>query len=284
MATSAEEAGLPDDPPDDGYRHFALPAFGSMPGASDKQVTDICTAWWLAETAFIRRMLRGITGGAGDAPREAASIAAVMFLERVKNGNGLAGFVRDHIEGRKPIREPKAVFVSTIELHRREVLRQFIRERKRREKEEPLPPEDHSGPVVTNLRLLGGDDERDDRCLRIRVELVNLAEKAEKEGDVAPEAPMQVDAWLKELESLCIEPLHRHRVFDKLTDRERLVFLLRVEPFNEDAATAIEYAHIRPLTGILGKLASLEALRDAKRAAILRLRKFPGLKDELGYG
>jgi hypothetical protein len=94
-----------------------------------------------------------------------------------------------------------------------------------------------------------------------------------------------VGRWLAELEDLCFEPLLRHGVLASLTDRQRLVFLLRIDPLNPDDASALEYQQIEPLAGILGTPMKSDNLRQTLVAALSRLRKLhPDLKEELGYG
>jgi hypothetical protein len=283
VPTSAGQAGRRHGDPDDGYRHFALPAFGSMPGVSDDQVTDICKAWFVAEMVLVRRMMRRIADNDPDRQQDAASIVAVAYLQAVRNGNGIARLVRDHLAGRVPIREPKAVFITTVEHHRRAALRWVITERGREEHEETSEDELEQW-VVRRLKVLrapDADDSFQDRCLRVRVDLVKLAESQ----DVPPAASALVDGWLTELERLCVEPLRRHGVLASLTDRQRLVFLLRVDPLNIDDATALEYQQIEPLAGILGTPMKAENLRQTLRAALARVRRLhPDLKEELGHG
>ena len=278
VPTSAEQAGPGGDPPDDGYRDFPLPAFGSRPGVTHEQVTDICKRWLVAEVEVVRRMMRRIVGRDPDAQEEAASITAVYYLQAVHNGNGIARFVRHHLEGREAIDEPKAVFLATITLHRRDTLRWLITNG---ESGEPLPPDDLEERAARRVQALGGAGRDPDRCLLIRGELLDLGERPE----VPAGSGTLVDTRLNELESMCVEALRRHGAIAGLTDRQRLPFLLRIDPLNVDDRTELEFEQIVPLSGILGKLLTAANLRRALREAIVRLRLHHAeLKEELRHG
>jgi hypothetical protein len=282
-------AGSGNDPSKDGYREVRLPEFGSLPDATAEQVTEISIDWYVAETDFVRHMMRPLSRNVDD-QQEAGSITTLSFFQAVRNGNGIARVVRDHIEGRAPIREPKAVFIRTIEYHRRAAVLWLI-ERRADDQRTARPREDgHTGEVDLEawarqrLQVLGGaqqDDGRVGRCLQIRSGLVELAEAADVSADARPSA----EAWLEELESCCVEALRKHDVLGALTARQRTVFLLRIDPLNTDDDTALEYRHIEQLSDILGMPMNLPNLRQTLRAAVLRLRKLhPDLRDELGHG
>lgn len=281
-----EQAGHGGKQRDDGYRDFPLPAFGSLPDASDEQVTDICTRWFVAEVLLVRNMMGGICRRYPDLCDDAGAITAFSYFRAVRSGNGIARFVRHHIQGQAPIQTPKAVFISTIEHHRRDAIAWIIAEGERGREQEPVP-EDALGDAADPRRMVvAGTDHADnhrDQCMRIRDELVELA--TTDEAVLPPDAATQVAALLDRLESLSHESLRRHGRMAGLTKRQRLVFLLRTDPLNADHGTMLEYEQIVALSGILGNPTRAVNLRKLHSVALERLRiDHPDLKDELSDG
>jgi hypothetical protein len=270
---------------DDGYRRFALPEFGSEPSTSTERVNDLCDDWYVAEIGFVNRLMRRFTRGwEGDGARYAAAITALAYFQAVRNGNGLARYVRDHLEGREAIREPKGLFIRTIELHRSAAMREAQRETEVRSRETPTTFEDHE-----SVSVMHRDDSLDgarinldldsiDRCLRIRTDLVEIATA----GDATPGL---VEDRLTALELLCSEEVERRGMLSGLTARQRLVFLLRVDPLSPADALAVDYDQIAVLSRILGRPATAVALRQSLREALLRLRvDYASMKDDLAHG
>lgn len=270
---------------DDGYRHFALPAFGTVGHASAEQVNALCDDWYVAEVDFIRRLMRRVSSGWDpDAEQYAAAVTALAYFQAVRNGNGMARYVRDHLEGRTPIREPKGLFIRTIELHRSAAIREAQQESRVRRREIQTTFEDHE-PVATaaakpstDLGPASYDDVHLDRCLRIRADLIEIA--AAKDA-----TPVMVEDRLAALEVLCSEEVERREMLSSLTARQRLVFLLRVDPLPAVDALAVDYELIASLCRILGRPATSTALRQSLREALLRLRiEHSAMKDDLTHG
>lgn len=269
----------------DGYRPFSLPAFGSMPDAQSAAINEICDLWYVAEIEFIRRLMRRVaTTWDPDSARHAAAITAVAYFQAVRNGNGIARYVRLHVEGRQPIREPKALFIRTIELHRAAASRGERLASRIRRTESSTAFDEHNDPSTVPARLDTAHQRepsatgRGESALDVRRELVSMLAS----GPVSAE---QVRRKLEDLERHCSEPVVRHRVLDALTDRQRLVFVLRVDPLTPLDSTALDYEQIADLSAILGWPTTLSALRQSLRTALARLRTdHTALRDELRHG
>jgi hypothetical protein len=271
---------------DDGYRHFALPGFGTVRLASTEQVNAVCDDWYVAELEFIKRLMRRVASGWDpDAEQYAAAVTALAYFHAVRNGNGMARFVRDHLEGRTPIREPKGLFIRTIELHRSAASREAQQESRVRRREVQTTFEDHEhvagadrNALSSDLGPVSYDGVHIDRCLRIRADLIEIA--AAKDA-----TPVMVEDRLAALELLCSEEVERRQVLSSLTARQRLVFLLRVDPLPAVDALAVDYELIASLCRILGRPATATALRQSLREALLRLRiDHSAMKDDLTHG
>jgi hypothetical protein len=270
---------------DDGYRHVELPEFGAEPSAVAERVNEICDDWYVAEIDFVNRLMRRFTTGwDSDGARYAAAITALAYFQAVRNGNGLARYVRDHLEGRAAIREPKGLFIRTIELHRQAALREAQRDAEVRTWEAPTTFEDHDSLAQWHQNdshegaRINLDDDYVDRCLRIRADLVRIASAS----DATPEV---VEHRLTELELLCSEEVERRGMLSGLTARQRFVFLLRVDPLSAADALAVDYDQIAVLSRILGRPATAAALRQSLREALLRLRvDYASMKDDLAHG
>jgi hypothetical protein len=270
---------------DDGYRHFALPAFGTVGHASAEQVNALCDDWYVAEVDFIKRLMRRVSSGWDpDAEQYAAAVTALAYFQAVRNGNGMARYIRDHLGGRTPIREPKGLFIRTIELHRSAAIREAQQESRVRRQEVQTTFEDHEPLAATessaspNLGPASYDDIHIDRCLRIRADLIEIA--AAKDA-----TPVMVEDRLAALELLCSEEVERREMLARLTARQRLVFLLRVDPLPAVDALAVDYELIASLCRILGRPATATALRQSLREALLRLRiEHSAMKDDLTHG
>lgn len=270
---------------DDGYRHVALPEFGSVGSATAEEVNELCDGWYVAEVDFIKRLMRRVARGWDpEAEQYAAAITALAYFQAVRNGNGMARYVRDHLEGRTPIREPKGLFIRTIELHRSAAVRESEYESRRHRIETRTPFEEQETALLPR-RLLAADeieqaydDGRVDQCLRIRADLIEIATAKDA-------TPLAVEDRLAALELLCSEEVERHDMLGGLTARQRLVFLLRVDPLPAVDALAVDFEHIAALSRILGRPATATALRQSLREALLRLRvQHSMLKDELNDG
>ncbi len=270
---------------DDGYRHFALPAFGTVGHASAEQVNALCDDWYVAEVDFIKRLMRRVSSGWDrDAEQYAAAVTALAYFQAVRNGNGMARYIRDHLEGRTPIREPKGLFIRTIELHRSAAIREAQQETRVRRREVQTTFEDHE-PVTAgdasaspDLGPASYDDVRIDSCLRIRADLIEIASAKDA-------TPVMVEDRLAALELLCSEEVEQREMLSSLTARQRLVFLLRVDPLPAVDALAVDYELIASLCRILGRPATATALRQSLREALLRLRvEHAAMKDDLTHG
>jgi len=270
---------------DDGYRHVALPEFGSVSAATAEQVNELCDAWYVAEVDFIRRLTRRVASGWDpDAEQYAAAVTALAYFQAVRNGNGMARYVRDHLEGRAPIREPKGLFIRTIELHRGAAVRESEHEARRQRHEVRTTFEEEEAVKLPGNLLATEASERDyddgrlDQCLRIRADLIEIATAKDA-------TPLVVEDRLAALELLCSDEVERRGMLGGLTARQRLVFLLRVDPLPAMDALAVDFEHIASLCRILGRPATAAALRQSLREALLRLRvQHSTLKDELNDG
>jgi hypothetical protein len=197
----------------------------------------------------------------------------------------MARYVRDHLEGRTPIREPKGLFIRTIELHRSAAIREAQQESRVRRREVQTTFEDHEhvagadrNTSSSDLGPVSYDDVHIDRCLRIRADLIEIA--AAKDA-----TPVMVEDRLAALELLCSEEVERRQMLSSLTARQRLVFLLRVDPLPAVDALAVDYELIASLCRILGRPATATALRQSLREALLRLRiDHSAMKDDLTHG
>jgi len=270
----------------DGYRHFTLPDFGSVGSASAEQVNGICDDWYVAEVDFIKHLMRRVARGWDpEAEQFAAAITALAFFQAVRNGNGLARYVRDHIEGRTPIREPKGLFIRTIELHRSAAIRESRQESETHRREVRTSFDDHDESVADSAGTRevdsgdhGYDETRVDRCLRLRADLIEIASAKDA-------TPVAIEDRLAALELLCSEEVDRRGMLSGLSARQRLVFLLRVDPLPAVDAMAVDYEHIASLCRILGRPTTASALRQSLREALLRLRvDHATLKDDLTHG
>jgi len=270
---------------DDGYRHFALPAFGSVSHVTADEVNMLCDDWYVAEVDFIRRLMRRVSSsGDPDIERYAAAVTALAYFQAIRNGNGMARYVRDHLEGRTPVREPKGLFIRTIELHRSAAVREAQQESRVRRREVQTTFEDpeqltnavwSTAPTVVSASY---DDTNLDRCLRIRAELVEIAAANHA-------TPIMVEDRLTALELLCSEVVERREMLSSLTARQRLVFLLRVDPLSAVDALAVDYELIASLCRVLGRPATAAALRQSLREGLFRLRiEHAAMKDELTHG
>ena len=95
---------------------------------------------------------------------------------------------------------------------------------------------------------------------------------------------MMVEDRLAALELLCSEEVERREMLSSLTARQRLVFLLRVDPLPAVNTLVVGYELITSLCRILGRPATATALRQSLRAALLRLRiEHSTLKDDLTH-
>lgn len=271
---------------DDGYRYFALPEFGSVGVASTEHVNAVCDDWYVAEVEFIKRLVRRVAPGRDpDAEQYAAAVTALAYFQAVRNGNGMARFVRDHLEGRTSIREPKGLFIRTIELHRLAVVREAQQESRIGRREVRTTFEDHELVSAANrntswsdLDSAGSSDVHIDRCLRIRTDLIEIAAARHA-------TPMMVEDRLAALELLCSEEVKQREMLSSLTAKQRLVFLLRVDPLSAVDALAVDYELIASLCRILGRSATATALRQSLREALSRLRiDHAAMKDDLTYG
>ena len=270
---------------EDGYRHFAPPAFGTVGQAPAEQVNALCDDWYVAEVEFIRRLMRRVSSRWDpDAVQDAAAATALAYFQAVRNGNGMARYIRDHLEGRTPIQEPKGLFIRTIALHRLAAIREAQQESQVRRREVQTTFESHE-PVAAaeaspspDLDPARYDNVRIDRCLRIREDLVEIATAKDT-------TPVMVEDRLAALELLCSEEVERREMLSSLTARQRLVFLLRVDPLSAVDALAVDYELIASLCRILGRPATATALRQSLRATLLRLRiEHSTLKDDLTHG
>lgn len=270
---------------DDGYRHVALPEFGSVTTATTEEVNELCDAWYVAEVDFIKRLMRRVASGWDpDAEQHAAAVTALAYFQAVRNGNGMARYVRDHLEGRTPIREPKGLFIRTIELHRSAAVRESEHESRRQRRETRTTFQEHEVVKLPAHRLATRDLQRDyddgrlNQCLRIRADLIEIATAK----DATPPA---VEDRLAALELLCSDEVERRDMLGGLTTRQRLVFLLRVDPLPAVDALAVDFEHIASLCRILGRPATAAALRQSLREALLRLRvQHSILQEELNDG
>lgn len=263
---------------DDGYRHVVLPAFGSVGHASAEQVNALCDDWYVAEVAFTERLVRRVSSRRDpDGEQYAAAVTALAFFQAVRNGNGLARHVRDHLEGKTPIREPKGLFIHTIGLHRSAVIREARQESRVQARVVPTTFEELE-PVAAAERSTSPDDAHVDRCLGIRADLVELAAAEDT-------PPAMVDNHLAALERLCSDEVRQRGMLAGLTARQRLVFLLRVDPLSALDGLGLDYEQIASLSRILGRPAKPDTLRQNLRTALLRLRiDHSAMKDDLGHG
>jgi hypothetical protein len=239
-----------------------------LPDVADQWVEDFCKRWLAAEVAHVEHMMRRMVGRDRDRQLEAASVTALSFLQSVVNGTGIARMVRDHVEGRAHIESAKAVFNMAIQYHRQAAIRWLMGDTGGSKAPEAVPDSEMERIAARHLRSQGRTDDFADECLQARTVLVELADAPEPDPASAP----IVDGRMDELESCCFEPVRRHGVFVSLSDRQRMIFLLRIEPLNTFDATALEYLQVVPLSGILGRPTNAQNLRDSLRAALMRLR------------
>lgn len=254
----------------DGYRPYALPAFGTFDRATMDDVNDVCDQWYVVEIEFVKRLVRRAADRWDpDSGQFAETATALSFFQAVRNGNGMARYVRDHLEGRVPIREPKGLFIRTIELHRSAALREARRERdlRYREVHNGFDDQDLLDAVAVRLgpRSSGYDDARVERCLQLRNDLIEIAS-----GEGA--SPAVVEDRLMELERLCADLVEHRGMVVGLTARQRLVFLLRVDPLPAVDSMAVDYEHIASLSRLLGSPTTAAALRQSLRELLVRLR------------
>jgi hypothetical protein len=251
----------------DGYRHFHLPSTGSDADPTDETVSTICDEWFVAEADFVRTLMRKVAGSRGrDAIDYAAATTALVYFQAVRNGNGMARYIRAHLDGSNPIREPKGLFIRTIELHRGAALRedrsrQFTAAREATTDPSVLPTSSRDHRTSSTASA----DVNVDAVLRARSDLTAMARDA-------PPTPDPIESRLDELESLCSEEVRKSGMLASLTSRQRLVFLLRANPLADVDGLALDYEEIASLAATLGNPTTAEALRQSLRAARERLR------------
>jgi hypothetical protein len=258
----------------DGYLHFPLPPAGSDTEATTDSVLALCDDWFVAEAEFVRRLMRKIAGPNREAVDHAAATTAFAYFQAVRNGNGMAQFIRNHLDGSEPIREAKGLFIRTVELHRRAALRERRYSRSLATHESPTAPEElpESTPQLQTSHHLPV------ALLQAHDALLDLARMSWPDAHA-------VQSQLDVLMSLCSPEVRHSGMLETLTDRQRFVFLLRADPLADVEGMALEYDQIAVLASAIGMPANAEALRQSLRAARQRLRiTHRSVFDELRHG